>query len=419
MATIGTLRAIEVTGGEDQVVRPGKALSVSYTARNAGNIADDYSVTAVDVGGDDGDFDRIDVKGNRAPGRPVELQSFLPDDEPRTVIVKVSVPRSAEAGDRYLLQLNVVSNHDSTVRAQRVTTFTIQEYGVALTAPDDQETGAGGTVRFAYTLTNTGNGRDRDNFSLARPTDVVDGDSGNFAAISRIFPDADFDGEADNNTPINSTGYIDPGSTFGFVFTAQVPPSAEHDETYSAAVTATSFRDNTKSATAAATVTVIGPKVTAVLSGAVDADCNGTVGAFSSTSVDVDPGQCIAYRITATNVGGAVATSPTIGFELPEKTSMETCENACAHTLVDGDGNTVSDSVTEGSGSVSARLSDLPSGESRVLTFTLKVDETATFSSLGDTVLIAQADINWGGGGGVEAPQTSFMPTSRSLVVSG
>ena len=102
----------------------------------------------------------------------------------------------------------------------------------------------------------------------------------------------------------------------------------------------------------------------------IDADCDGTVGTFSKTRQDVEPGQCIRYMVEAENTGSSAAADVVISDAAPAYTAVTDCGGACGESLFPA-GSTVtitSTNVSSDHGSV------LPGGFAR-LEFTVKVDD--------------------------------------------
>ena len=57
----------------------------------------------------------------------------------------------------------------------------------------------------------------------------------------------------------------------------------------------------------------------------IDAGCTGAVGTFTKTRQDVEPGQCIRYKVVAENTGSSPAADVIISDAAPAYTSIVDC----------------------------------------------------------------------------------------------
>lgn len=109
---------------------------------------------------------------------------------------------------------------------QQVSAFTLSATQSRVVTP-------GGTVYFPHLLVNTGNGAE--NFTLS----AADVYAGTFAVAGiTLYADTNADGAPDSFSPINSTGLLAAGSSFGFLATVQVPSGALGGQSDQIAVTA-------------------------------------------------------------------------------------------------------------------------------------------------------------------------------------
>jgi len=85
--------------------------------------------------------------------------------------VVLSVPSDASAGDVATFSMSAASNGDNTQTATQDFTATVnQHYGVSLSVDSEsKENAPGQTIDFIYNITNTGNGPDTFNLSVAGP----------------------------------------------------------------------------------------------------------------------------------------------------------------------------------------------------------------------------------------------------------
>ena len=102
----------------------------------------------------------------------------------------------------------------------------------------------------------------------------------------------------------------------------------------------------------------------------IDAGCDGTVGTFTKTRLDVEPGQCIRYMVEAENTGASAADNVIITDAAPAYTAITDCGGACPESLFPGTSTATvtSTNVSSTHGSI------LPGGFARV-EFTVRVDD--------------------------------------------
>jgi trimeric autotransporter adhesin len=106
---------------------------------------------------------------------------------------------------------------------------------------------------------------------------------------------------------------------------------------------------------------------------AIDANCDGTEpeSAFTKASLTADPGQCILYRVIATNVGSRDALNVRIDDEVPSYTKLRFAPNATG-----GSAPQVDPAFNGSNGTLirSTHGTLTPSGQAR-LTFGVQIDD--------------------------------------------
>lgn len=146
-----------------------------------------------------------------------------------------------------------------------------------------------------------------------------------------------------------------------------------------AGVTAGVINTTTLSATGLSAVAVDATDSTTVISGniqllkeqALDAACDGTADtAYGIGNVNANPGECVMYQITATNVGAATASSIVVNDSTPPFTTYNATGGAAA-TTVGAMGSVPADGTA---GLVSANVGNLTSGQFAVITFKVRID---------------------------------------------
>ncbi|MDW9636850.1 MULTISPECIES: hypothetical protein [Sinorhizobium] len=135
---------------------------------------------------------------------------------------------------------------------------------------------------------------------------------------------------------------------------------------------------NTGNNSVTETVTVVSGNVVVIKEQAVDADCNGTADsgtAFSFTQAGqaADPGACIVYRITATNMGTADATKLQIDDATPAYTTYVGSSGTA--TTGDTEAELALQPVDGATGAIRSEHGTLSPGQVARLTFRVKIDE--------------------------------------------
>ena len=205
---------------------------------------------------------------------------------------------------------DALGNAQTPVTSNTVVTTVAQVASFTLTA-DQSKPGAPGTsVYFPHTMTNTGNGTDTFDLSVANRNDAPN-NTFDFSSVA-IYADANGDGVPDNATPIISTGPLTAGDVFKFVAVGVVPGGAASGQIDTLRVTAvgnaaTATTGGYTAAVAAFntdTVTVTGNAVISVTK------------AMSALS-GADGSGPYTVTLTYTNGGNAIADTVDIGDVIP------------------------------------------------------------------------------------------------------
>ena len=284
-----------------------------------------------------------------------------------------------QATATYTDSANVIRTSTSNV----VTTIVQQVAFIDLIDDRTQSAAPSSPVYFSHTVTNNGNGADT--FSLT----AVDKTGDDFDITPVIYADANSDGIPDNNTPINTTGSLNPGNSFSFVVAGAVVALAASGDTSDITVTATSTADGTVSDFNTDTVNVTNNAAITVVKKIDD-------------SAGPSPSGPYTYTLTYTNNGGAAATNLTLTDIIPA--GLDYVENSGTWSLSGTaltDTNGAADDpaginysfATAGNGTVTANILSVPAGTSGNITFQVNVN-----SGLSPRVIANQADFSYNDG---------------------
>jgi len=176
-----------------------------------------------------------------------------------------------------------------------------QVASLTLSAGTTKSAGAGTSVAYAHTITNTGNGGD--SFLLSQTS------TGTLALTGVVFYlDANGDGVADNATPITTTGALATGATFRFVAVATLPAGAANGTTNTMTVTATSAFNGTVKATATDTTNVSAGAVIDITANSAGAGAPGAGPGVEAAAVETKTttaGTMTSFVLFLNNTGGS------------------------------------------------------------------------------------------------------------------
>mgnify|MGYP001627756959 CR=1 FL=1 len=353
---------------------PGAPVTFDMVVQNNGAVSDSYNLSldqALPAG--------WTVEFQLADGTIVSNTGTIPAGGSETINVVVTPSELAPPGDTPI-DIRVASSV-SGQSDRIVNQVTVNEI-VDVQIIQDQNTQAspGGIVDMLHTITNEGN-------VAVTEGSIVESGLTNFSGA--LFWDQNDNGVLDAADPVidNFDDLIDgiapgtnglaPGDSVSVIYRVQTPSTATPGVSEigtltlgttlnSGAATDADTADNAVSDT----VVIVSGDVTLTKYQYVDANCDGTVGVFSKTRQDVEPGQCIRYRVEAENTGSAPADTVTITDAAPAYTAIVNCGGLCSESLTPA-GSTATVTAT---GVTSDHGTVLP-GSSATLEFTVQVDE--------------------------------------------
>lgn len=197
-------------------------------------------------------------------------------------------------------------------------------YGATLTPNNNGQVAPGGSVVYAHTLTNTGTQSCVGPYTLTATLPAADVTAGWTTAL---YIDVNGDGQIDSGDTLVTgpiAGPLAVGGTQKLLVKVFAPGGASAGAVDTATVTVTFPAGATSCGTPSANdvSTVITGQMRLVKTQALDSNCDGTEVPTSSAPITAKPGECIVYRIVATNEGAAPVTNMSINDAVPPYTSF-------------------------------------------------------------------------------------------------
>ena len=265
----------------------------------------------------------------------------------------------------------------SDTKTDAVTVTAALTLSATLTPNNSGQVAPGGTVVYPHTLTNTGN-QSCGTYTLTATVPAADATLGWTTAI---YLDVNGDGQIDAADTLVTGPIADlpVGASQKLLVRVFAPGGASAGATDTTTVTATFTGAASCGAPSATDIsTVITGQIRVLKTQAADLTCDGTAdGAFEATPLSLKPGQCIVYKVVATNEGTASVTNIAINDAVPAYTSLSATQPAaasrCTSTGVTGTALVYAQTATAVSCG-SAANTVAPSGTA-TLTFAVKINE--------------------------------------------
>jgi uncharacterized repeat protein (TIGR01451 family) len=209
-------------------------------------------------------------------------------------------------------------------KTDAVTVTAANTYSATLTPNNNGQVAPGGSVVYAHTLTNTGGQSCAGPYSVAASLPAADTSAG---WTTSLYIDVNGDGQIDaGDTLITGSvpGPLPVGGTQKLLLKVFAPGGATAGSVDTATVTVTFPSGAMSCGTPSATdvTTVITGQIRLVKTQALDVNCDGTEVPASSAPLTAKPGECLVYRVVATNEGVAPVTNLSINDAVPAYTSL-------------------------------------------------------------------------------------------------
>lgn len=361
--------------------KPGQATNFPLTIDNKGATGDNYNLSTSPTlpAGWTVQYYLADGAGNPT-GAPITNTGNIPSGDTVKLVAVVTPPANAPAGDQEVIfkvaspatGLTDVMSDRVTVETNRI--LSLQNDRTGQVAP-------GGTVVYKHTLTNNGN--------------IVEGAAANTLPftltndqaangwVTTLYVDSNNDGIADAGELVTGsdlavkTGSIARGASVNLLIKVQAPTNATAGTPSSVVLTIKPTVVGGQSV-----ADLVNTDLTTVTSGQVRlvkeqslADCStGAAGTYTQNAVFAKPGECVKYRITATNEGNADVTNVVISDATPAYTTLKVIASA-SPVATNATLSTSTAALTDGStGTIAAEKTPLVPNTSAVLEFVIKVN---------------------------------------------
>ncbi|MGB0798103.1 MAG: hypothetical protein ACPGRD_02120, partial [Planktomarina sp.] len=352
---------------------PGQAISYPMNIENQGPTADSYNLSLakpLPAG--------WTVEFQLADGTVVTNTGTIPSGKSQDIVVVVT-PSQTAAPESTPFEVAIVSavsgQGDSIVNQVAVNAIV----DVAIAEGHTVQAAEGGVVDILHTITNEGN------------VDITEGAiqaSGLTNFSGAIYWDQNGNGELDASDPIidnfnDLLGNLDgknaglaAGDAISLIYRVQAGSTPGVSEVANIVLGTTLNGGKVKDVDTADNdledrIVVVSGDVTLVKTQAIDPACDGNPGSFSKDRQNVEPGQCIRYRIVATNTGTVPVQNVIIKDVVPAYTALETCEKGGCVATAEPKGAKVN---TSSGSQISSANGTINPGSFGSLEFTVKVD---------------------------------------------
>ena len=363
-------------------VLPSQPATFPLQVDNLGSVSDNFNLSHNLPAGWDVKFYLADVAGTGPTGSPITNTGNINASKDTKFVAVVTPPAGATAEDKEILftvtspstGLSDTMSDKLTVKADRK--LVLNQDRIGQVAP-------GGTVVYKHSLTNNSNlveGIVTNDVGL--PFTLT---SSNADWTTSLYIDNNNDGLVDQGDTlvtgtdlgkfVNSGNGIEKGVVVNLIVKVQAPVNATIGTQNPVVLQFTPVDYNS----------IVHPilkntDLTTVTAGQVrlvkdqaKVDCTAGTGAiYTQTTVSAKPGECVRYRITATNEGNATVTDVVISDNTPSYTTLKAIDTVSPKASINATlGGISADGAT---GTVSATQPSLAPNENAALEFVIKVN---------------------------------------------
>lgn len=373
--------------------KPNQAVNFPLQVDNSGVTGDNFNL-GIDPAhalpaGWDVKFYVADGSGNPT-GAPLTNTGNINGGSNIKLVAVVTPPANAPAGDQQVYfkvsspatGLSDVMVNKVTVQADRK--LSLQNDRIGQVAP-------GGTVVYKHTLTNTGNIVEGAT-ATSLPFTLTNDKSGN-GWVTSLFIDVNNDGNIDAGDTLvtgdlaTATGAIARNASVNFLIKVQAPSNATAGTPSSVVFTInqTTVGGITHSSISNTDLTTVTEGQVRLVKEQVLVNCaTGMGGTYAQTTVSAKPGECVKYRITATNEGNANVKNLVISDNTPSYTTLKAISGVSPKVSTNAALSSTSITADGATGKVEAEMKETTANDgkdilvptaSATLEFVIKVNE--------------------------------------------
>lgn len=352
--------------------KPGQATNFPLTVDNKGATGDNYNLSTSPAlpTGWTVQYYLADGTGNPT-GAPITNTGNVPSGGTVKLVAVVTPPANAPAGDQEVIfKVTSPATGLTDVMSDRVTVETDRK--LSLQNDRTGQVAPGGTVVYKHTLTNNGN-----IVEGAAPNTLpftLTNDQTANGWVTSLYVDSNNDGVADASELVTGsdlavkTGSIARGASVNLLIKVQAPVNATAGTPSAVVLT---IKPTVVGAQSVADL--VNTDLTTVTSGQVRlvkeqslANClTGVAGTYTQNTVSAKPGECVKYRITATNEGNASVTKVIISDATPAYTTLKVIASA-SPIATNATLSTSTAALTDGStGTVAAEMKEVTAGDGK------------------------------------------------------
>lgn len=352
--------------------KPGQATNFPLTVDNKGATGDNYNLSTSPAlpAGWTVQYYLADGAGNPT-GAPITNTGNVPSGGTVKLVAVVTPPANAPAGDQEVIfKVTSPATGLTDVMSDRVTVETDRK--LSLQNDRTGQVAPGGTVVYKHTLTNNGN-----IVEGAAPNTLpftLTNDQTANGWVTSLYVDSNNDGVADASELVTGndlavkTGSIARGASVNLLIKVQAPVNATAGTPSAVVLT---IKPTVVGAQSVADL--VNTDLTTVTSGQVRlvkeqslANClTGVAGTYTQNTVSAKPGECVKYRITATNEGNASVTKVIISDATPAYTTLKVIASA-SPIATNATLSTSTAALTDGStGTVAAEMKEVTAGDGK------------------------------------------------------
>ena len=370
---------------ETKITPPAVPVTFDATIKNTGNVADNYTITVPNVpAGWTVEIFEKDGSGNCTTTKVTNSGNIAASAE-KSFCVTVTPPAGTPAGDTKNIQMNIVSPSTTTSDNITYAVKVAEKRGLSFTPDRQGQVAPGGTVEYVHVLTNSGNVTEGVNGYLID----VNWSSTLSGANTSVYVDLNNNGKADTNELItgdtevarsaslatllantttagttNTVAGLSQNESINIIVKVEAPAIATAGVTDTTVVTFKPTGTNKPANVSVTDLTTINlGQVRLTKMQALSENCSAPT-TYSSTNIAAKPGQCVYYRVTASNDGNVNATNVVISDMVPSYTTYQ--PNSAKPTTA---------APATGSKEVKYTVGTLTPSASATLEFGVKVDQ--------------------------------------------